>query len=57
MNKKELERSRFFWPLPHIAPAVISCDSGTFPALLVSEKSSGSLRVPLALGSRGKKDV
>ena len=45
----QLKRSRFVWPLPHIAPAVISYE--TFPALLVSEESSESLKVP----SAGKK--
>ena len=53
MNKNKLKRSCFVWLLPHIAPAVISGE--TFPALLVSEESSGSLKVPSALGSRGKK--
>ena len=48
--KTQLKRSRFVWPLPHIAPAVISCE--TFPALLVSEES---LKVPSALGLRAKK--
>ena len=52
--KIQLKRSRFVWPLPHIAPAVISCE--TFPALLVSEESSESLKVPsVRFGSRGKK--
>ena len=51
----QLKRSCFLWPLPHIAPAVISCE--TFPALLVSEENSESLIVPLALCSRGKKKM
>ena len=51
--KIQLKRSRFVWPSPHIAPAVIFCE--TFPALLVSEESSESLKVPSALGWRGKK--
>ena len=52
----QLKRSRFVWPLPHIAPAVISCE--TFPALLVSEESSESLKVPsVRFGSRGKKKM
>ena len=52
MNKNKLKRSCFVWLLPHITLA-----GETFPALLVSEESSGSLKVPSALGSRGKKEV
>ena len=49
----QLKHSRFVWLLAHIAPAVISDE--TFPALLVSEESSGSLKVPSALGREEKK--
>ena len=51
--KIQLKRSHFVLPMSHIAPAVISCE--TFPALLVSEESSVSLKFPSVLGSRGKK--